>query len=49
MTIEEHLERANHNLDVAERNMRITVWIWKWLIIPMWIAIIVHRIFRLFN
>ncbi len=39
--IQSNLNRAEERLGNAERNMRQTVWMWKYLLLPMWVFLVI--------
>ena len=43
---DENVRQAGKNIAEARRNMDKVVWMWKWLLIPMWSLIIILWIVR---
>lgn len=35
------MRQIDHNLDESERNLNKVAWIFKWLLIPMWLFLII--------
>jgi len=38
---QEALRRIEESLNRAERNYRKIVWLWKWLLVPLWTFVLV--------
>lgn len=41
-----HMRQVDENLHQADRNLKQVVWMWKWLLIPMWSFIIIMWVVR---
>jgi hypothetical protein len=41
-----NMRQIDYNLKEAGRYMDMTVWIWKWLLIPMWSLILIMWVIK---
>lgn len=40
------MRQIDHNLKQVNKNLDGTIWMFKWLIIPMWLIILIIRLVR---